>query len=186
MKFTRQCKILNRPEFKSAIESINNIGAKSRRNCPATYYIPILAMSATFTIVDQQKFNCLIGRLPTMAIWGDMSRRSILLQVTVAGDPLNSFSKDWIAIATRQPTNQSLVYSNSAATCKGAILNRLSAARTKLAMSNGKFLSLTGNCRMMLKSFSKFGACLVLQLQIVVYQQKLHGLVPYRSTSVLA
>ena len=148
-----------RPEFKTAIDSMNTIVAESRRNCPDTYYVPILAMSATFTIVDQQTFNSLIGRLPTMAIWGDMSRRSISFQVTVAGDPLNSFSKDWIAIATRHPTKQSLVYSNSSTTCDGAILNRLSTARSKVTMSNGQFLSLTGSCGTMLKSFLMASFC---------------------------
>jgi superfamily II DNA helicase RecQ len=57
-----------RPEFKTAIESINKLVGASRRNCPDTYYVPILVMSATFTIKDQHIFNSLIGRLPTMAI----------------------------------------------------------------------------------------------------------------------
>ncbi len=116
-------------------------------------------MSATFTIVDQHAFNSLIGRLPTMAIWGDMSRRNISFNVTIAGQPLNRFCKDWIDIATKQPTKQSLVYSNSAQNCDVAILNRLSHARTKVTMNNGKFMSLTGDCGMMLKSFMMAAFC---------------------------
>ena len=148
-----------RPEFKTAIESINKLVGASRRNCPDTYYVPILVMSATFTIKDQHIFNSLIGRLPTMAIWRNMSRRNISFNVTVAGDPLNRFCKDWILTATKQPTKQSLVYSNSSQTCDNAILNRLFNARTKVPINNGKFMALTGDCGMMLKSFLMASFC---------------------------
>ncbi len=74
-----------------------------------------------------------------MVMWGDMSRRNISFTVKVPGDPLNSFSKDWIDIATKQPAKQSLVYSNSAKTCDGAIMNRLSSARRKLTVNNRQF-----------------------------------------------
>ncbi|KAL3765558.1 hypothetical protein ACHAWU_003099 [Discostella pseudostelligera] len=142
-----------RPEFKTAMESVNELVAISRRNNPDTFYAPILAMSATFTTMDQQAFNNLIGRFPTVVMWGNMARRNISFHVNIAGDPLHSFSKDWIDIANAQPSRQSLVYSNSAQSCNGPIQNRLMAASKKLPFNNGSFISLTGDCGMMLKSY---------------------------------
>lgn len=142
-----------RPEFKAAMESLNALVAVSRRNNPDTFYVPILVMSATFTIPDQQAFNNLIGRFPSLVVWGDMSRRNISFHVNIAGDPLHSFSKDWINIAITQPTRQSLVYSNTKAACDGPILNRLLAACKNVPFDNGSFLSLTGDCGIMLKSY---------------------------------
>jgi hypothetical protein len=48
----------------------------------------------------------------------------------------------WMAMATEQPTKQSLIYSNSAAACDGQLLNRLSTAATKLPFNNGIFFFL--------------------------------------------
>jgi hypothetical protein len=45
---------------------------------------------ATCTIADQQSFNNLISQRPTIVIWGDMDRRNISFNVTIAGDPLTS------------------------------------------------------------------------------------------------
>ena len=40
-------------------------------------YVPILVMSASFTVADQQAFHLLIGQFPTIVFWGDMARRNI-------------------------------------------------------------------------------------------------------------
>ena len=142
-----------RPEFKTAIDSINEIVGIARRNNPDTFYVPILAMSATFTISDQKSFNSLIGRLPTIVMWGDMSRRNISFNVDISGDPLNAFIKDWIAFMQIHPSRQSLVYSNTASSCDGSILNRLLSAQQKLPLATGDILPLTGECGVMLKSY---------------------------------
>jgi hypothetical protein len=148
-----------RPEFKTAIDSINLLLSIARKNAPAKIFVPILAMSATFTIADQQSFNQLIGRFPTIVLWGDMDRRNITINVHTSGQPVTSIMNAWTEIATQQPTKQSLVYSNSAAACDGQLLNRLSNAAQKLPFNNGKFLSLTGECGMMLKSFLMASFC---------------------------
>lgn len=49
------------PEFKTAMDSMNHIVSLTRKNSPDTFYVPILAMSATFTVSDQQAFNMLVG-----------------------------------------------------------------------------------------------------------------------------
>jgi superfamily II DNA helicase RecQ len=68
-----------RPEFKTAMVSVNRIVSVARRsNLGTKFYVPILAMSATFTVSDQLSFNDLIARQPTMVIWGDMDRQNIL------------------------------------------------------------------------------------------------------------
>ena len=88
-----------RPEFKTAIDTINSLVSVARRAAPAMIYVPILVMSATFTIADQHAFNLLIGRFPTIVFWGEM------------------------------------------------------------ALNNGTFLSLTGDCGLMLKSFLMASFC---------------------------
>jgi superfamily II DNA helicase RecQ len=87
-----------RPEFKTAIDSINELVGIARRNNPDSFYVPILAMSATFTIADQQSFNQLINRLPTIVMWGELSRRNITFTLDVSGDPYNTFIKDWTVV----------------------------------------------------------------------------------------
>ncbi len=116
-------------------------------------------MSATFTIADQQSFNQLIGRSPTIVLWGDMHHCNITINVHTCGQPVTSIMNAWTEIAMQQPTKQSLIYSNSAAACNGQLLNRLSTAARKLPFNNGKFLSLTGECGMMLKSFLMASFC---------------------------
>ncbi len=142
-----------RPEFKTAIDSFNEIVGIARRNNPDTFYVPILAMSATFTIPDQKSFNRLIGRIPTIVMWGEMSRRNISFGVDISGDPLNTFIKDWIVFTQLNPTRQSMVYSNTASSCDGSIMNRLLAAKQKLPFCSGEILSFTGDCGTMLKSY---------------------------------
>jgi superfamily II DNA helicase RecQ len=148
-----------RPEFKTAIETINYLVSVARRAAPAMIYVPILVMSATFTIADQHAFNLLIGRFPTIVFWGEMARRNITFNVQIAGQPTTSLMNTWTAIATEQPTKQSLIYSNSAAACDGQLLNKLSNAARKLPFNNGTFLSLTGDCGLMLKSFLMASFC---------------------------
>ncbi len=148
-----------RPEFKAAIDSINGIVGIARRSNPDTFYVPILVMSATLTISDQRAFNRLICRLPTIVMWGDMSRRNISFSVDISGDPLNAFIKDWIAFTTLHPRRQSLVYSNTASSCDGSILNRLLAAQQKLPLSTGDILPFTGECGTMLKSYLMASFC---------------------------
>ncbi len=142
-----------RPEFKTSIDSLNEIVGIARRTNPDKFYVPILAMSATFPIADQQEFNKLIGRLPTVVMWGEMARRNISFSVDVAGDPIHAFSKDWIQKPGAHPTRQSLVYSNSAKSCNGSILNKLANARKCLPPTDGVFLSITGDCGIMLKTY---------------------------------
>ena len=67
--------------------------------------------------------------------------------------------KAWTAIATEQPTKQSLIYSNSAAACDGQLLSRLLSAARKVPTNNGIFLALTGGCGLMLKSFLMASFC---------------------------
>ncbi len=148
-----------RPEFKTAIDCINELVGIARRNNSESFHVPILAMSATFTNTDQQSFNQLINRLPTIVMWGEMSRRNITFTVDVSGDAYNAFIKDWTVVMQRNPKQQSLVYSNSAAACDGSILNRLFAARRKVPSINGTFFSLTGECGMMLKSYLMASFC---------------------------
>jgi superfamily II DNA helicase RecQ len=95
-----------RPEFKTAIETINYLVSVARRAAPAMIYVPILVMSATFTIADQHAFNLLIGRFPTIVFWGEMARRNITFNVQIAGQPTTSLMNTWTAIATEQPTKQ--------------------------------------------------------------------------------
>ena len=141
-----------RPEFKTAMQTANTI-VKAARKSDGNYYVPILAMSATFTIADQQSFNNLIQRQPTIVIWGGMDRRNISFNVNIVGDPLSALVNDWVPIATTQSDSQSLIYSNSAASCDGAILNRLQSVRTKIPFDNGRFMPLTGDCGLMLKAY---------------------------------
>jgi hypothetical protein len=148
-----------RPEFKTAIDTINNIVSVARRAAPAMIYVPILVMSATFTIADQQAFNLLIGRFPSIVLWGNMARRNITFRVLICGQPVTSIMNMWMAIATKQPTKQSLIYSNSAAACDGQLLNRLSTTARKMPFNNGTFLALTGDCGLMLKSFLMASFC---------------------------
>ncbi len=116
-------------------------------------------MSATLTIADQQAFNELIGQFPTVVLWGNMARRNIQFNVQISGQPVTSIMNMWTAVATQQPTKQSLIYSNSAAACDGQLLNRLSTAAAKLPFNNGTFLALTGDCGLMLKSFLMASFC---------------------------
>ncbi len=148
-----------RPEFKTAIDTINYLVSVARRAAPATIYVPILVMSATFTVADQQAFNHLIGRFPSIVLWGDMARRNISFAVKICGQPVTSIMNAWSAKALEQPTKQSLIYSNSAAACDGQLLNRLSITARKIPFDNGKFLALTGDCGLMLKSFLMASFC---------------------------
>ncbi len=148
-----------RPEFKTAINTINTLVSIARRAAPAMIYVPILVMSATFTIVDQQAFNLLISRFPTIVFWGEMARRNITFNVQICGLPVTSIMNAWMAKAMEQPTKQTLIYSNSAAACDGQLLNRLSIVARKIPFDNGRFLSLTGECGVMLKSFLMASFC---------------------------
>lgn len=150
-----------RPEFKTSVDCINNIVSLSRGHSLQTIYVPILVMSATFTLTDQQAFNGLIGHFPTIVLWGGMgmNRLNISLNVQISGNPVTSIMKAWTIKATQQPTQQSLIYSNSAAVCDGQIINRLSSAAKHVPHNNGKFLALTGDCGLMLKSFLMASFC---------------------------
>ncbi len=86
-------------------------------------------------------------------MWGEMSRRNISFSVDISGDPMNAFIKDWIRFMQMNPSRQSLVYSNTASSCDGAILNRLLGAQQKLQLSTGDILPFTGDCGTMLKSY---------------------------------
>ena len=88
-------------------------------------YVPILAMSATFTISDQASFNKLIRRQPTMVFWGDMNRRNITFNVQVAGNPTHLLMSDWTKVAATETPQQSIVYSNSAMACDDVLIPRL-------------------------------------------------------------
>ena len=55
-----------RPDFRRAVALINKLTAASRANNP-TLKVPLLVMSATLRIPDQQCFNGLLKLSPTMA-----------------------------------------------------------------------------------------------------------------------
>ena len=125
------------------MQTVNTI-VNAARTSDTNYCVPILAMSATFTIAGQQSFNSLIRRQPTIVIcWGGMDRQNISFNVNIAGDPLSALVNDWVPIATKQSDSQSLIYSNSAASCDGAILNWLQSVRTKIPFDKGRFMALT-------------------------------------------
>jgi hypothetical protein len=55
------------PEFKSAMDFLHQLVMISRNSTTRShFYVPIHAMSATFTMSDQDAFNKLIHRQPTM------------------------------------------------------------------------------------------------------------------------
>ena len=145
-----------RPEFKSAVESLNSLVSIAKA---AGKRVPILAMSATFTIPQQRAFNKLIQRKPSMVIWGDMDKRNVGFHTVVAGNPMQSLIKDWIRHTKEDPRKQSLIYSNSKAACDGQIMNSLVKACQRLPRAicrrtnKWRFIALTGACGVMLKSF---------------------------------
>ncbi len=141
------------PKFKTAMHSVDTIVSMARMAMKGTfYYVPILAMSATFTMSDQNHFNKLIGRQLTMVFLGEMSCRNISFKVFVTGNPMHSLIGDWSNDAVKLPTSsQSLVYSNSVLTCNVTLIPKLTVAREKMQIHNGVFLALTGDCGIMLK-----------------------------------
>ena len=103
-----------RPEFKSAMDFLNQLVTISRNSTTRShFYVRILAMSATFTISDQDAFNKLIRRQPTMVFWGEMSRRSIKFNVHVAGNPTHLLMADWTKVAGKEYPQQSLIRGES-------------------------------------------------------------------------
>jgi superfamily II DNA helicase RecQ len=131
---------LFRPELKTAMDSIDAIITIARkRNKNTIFHVPILAMSAIFTMDDQQSFNQLIRRQSTMVFWGDIVRRNIAFNVYIAGNPLHALVNDWTKIAAQQPTWQSLIYSHSAAACDGVIMKQLITARSCVPVNTGAF-----------------------------------------------
>ena len=60
-----------RPEFKSAMDFLHQLVTISRKSITRShFYVPILAMLATFTMSDQYAFIKLICRQPTMVFLG--------------------------------------------------------------------------------------------------------------------
>ena len=145
-----------RPEFKTAVESVNTLVSIAKG---IGKRVPILAMSATFTIPQQKAFNNLIHRTPSMIIWGDMNKRNIGFHTIVAGNPMLSLIKDWEKNVRKDPSKQSLIYSNQASSCDGLIMDNLKKARTRLPADvqeltkKWSFVALTGSCGVMLKSY---------------------------------
>ncbi len=66
---------------------------------------------------------------------------------------MNALVSDWVKITVKQPIGQSLIYSNSVAACDGPIITQLNTARGKVPLNNGKFMELTGDCGLMLKTY---------------------------------
>ena len=155
-----------RPEFVGAIENMKELLNISLRNNPHLK-IPFLAMSATFRIPEQIAFNTLIGREPDLVNWGPMDKRNVGIHVQIAGDPLHLLMKDWMAHMNKDPSAQSLLYSNSAKACDETLLNKLEAAcktmpasiRETLDGTAKEFLALTGECGVMLKSYLMAAYC---------------------------
>ena len=83
-----------RPEFKTAIKTINTLILISKNSNPV-HRIPILVMSATFTIPHQRIFNSLIQRKPSIVMWGDMKQRNVGIFIQTVGDPINAFLNQW-------------------------------------------------------------------------------------------
>ena len=79
-----------RPEFKTAVESVNSLVKIAKR---LGKRVPILAMSATFTTRQQKAFSNLIHRTPSIIIWGDMDKRSVGFHTVVAGNPMHALIK---------------------------------------------------------------------------------------------
>ncbi len=94
-----------------------------------------------------------------MVFWGDMNHQNISFNVYVVGNPTHSLIADWTKVAAKQPTRQSLIYSNSATACDEVLIPRLTTAWAKLPVDNGVFLALTGDCGLMLKWFLMAGFC---------------------------
>ncbi len=69
---------------------------QSTKNSP--FRVPILAMSATFTMADQIWFNELIHCQPTMVFWGEMD---CAFKLCVLGQPMTSLIADWTKIARK-------------------------------------------------------------------------------------
>ncbi len=85
-----------RPEFRRAIDAVHAIVSVARNSLSATRcFVPILAMLATFTMSDQNSFNNLIRRQPTIVFGGEMDRRNIAFTFYVAGNPMHSLIGDW-------------------------------------------------------------------------------------------
>lgn len=147
-----------RPEFKSAIENINTLVSISKDSKPK-HRVPILVMSATFTIPLQREFNNLIHRMPSVVVWGDMKRRNVGIFVNTVGNPICAFLSQWSSHIQEDPTKKSLVYCNSATVCEGSLLSRLESAHNKLPPEVkdciGKFslVAFTGKCGVMMKSY---------------------------------
>lgn len=74
-----------RPEFQSAIETINSLVKMSKEHNDGKL-VPLLVMSATFRRKDQRQFNSMISRKPSAVIWGEMKRRGTRIAVQVVGD----------------------------------------------------------------------------------------------------
>ena len=149
-----------RPEFPKAIDSIIELIYTSRKLHP-TLTIPFMAMSATFRIPEQQRFNKLTGQFPDFVSWGRMDKRNVGIFNRICGSPVHAILNDWERDVTANPDGQSLVYSNSAKACDESLLLRLEARRDKLPKELShtidgelkEILALTGECGIMLKSY---------------------------------
>ena len=147
-----------RPEFKSAIENVNTLVSMSKDSNPK-HRIPILVMSASFTIPIQREFNNLIHRMPSVVIWGDMKRRNIGIFVDTVGNPICAFLSQWSSHVQEDPTKKSLVYCNSAAMAEGSLLSRLRSQHNNLppdvkkSIGKHSLVAFTGKCGVMMKSY---------------------------------
>ncbi len=86
-----------------------------------------------------------------MVFWGDTNHQNISFNEHIVDNATYSLIADWIKVAAKQPTQQPLIYSNSAKACNKVLIPRLTTARAKIPVNNGVFLALTGDCGLMLK-----------------------------------
>ena len=83
-----------RPEFRDAIDFLNTMVLLNRQHNPSNA-IPFMAMSATFRIFEQKKFNALAGRTPDYVSWGEMAKRNVGIFNRICGSPAHAALNDW-------------------------------------------------------------------------------------------
>jgi superfamily II DNA helicase RecQ len=112
----------------------------------------VLAMSASFRLEDQTKFSSIMSVKPTQVLWGPMSRRGILLCVSVLGDLATPISNEIALYLKHDETYKVIVYTNTKSSAEGHLLTL--AKKTMATHSvTGDAIPLTGDSGLMMKNW---------------------------------
>jgi superfamily II DNA helicase RecQ len=112
----------------------------------------VLAMSASFRLEDQTKFSSIMSVKPTQVLWGPMSRRGILLCVSVLGNLATPISNEIALYLKHDETYKVIVYTNTKSSAEGHLLTL--AKKTMATHSvTGDAIPLTGDSGLMMKNW---------------------------------